>query len=371
MTSALRPVALVTSELALLARPHLIGCVLSIWLQARCARSVQRCSHRLRGQDRPASASRSQHHGARCARHWARLHWLGGDIGPLARGLRRPRYCSLDGRSRRLARQRGSPRLHGRCQDARRARGHRARRPRLDPARRQRRRPLRCSRADSVASHQDAAGRPLRAQPALLDSGDARADALGGDIRERQALRPAQHGGDDGLIRAARRPALATDHRGAIPAQARHELALRCACPSAVSDRSVDTKTLGEKAAWDYVEREKPAFDLVSINPTYCLGPHGLNVINEATKCVSNPACAELESVVLTSQSLRACSSLTPTSTRRVSTSRSAHVAEGSRCASPVRRCARCRRGVRQGSGQRPQRRQALRAGACSTLCPR
>lgn len=50
----------------------------------------------------------------------------------------------------------------------------------------------------------------------------------------------------------------------------------------------MNTKTLGEKAAWAYVEREKPAFELVSINPTYCLGPHGLQVVNDFNRCVSN-----------------------------------------------------------------------------------
>jgi len=33
------------------------------------------------------------------------------------------------------------------------------------------------------------------------------------------------------------------------------------------------SKTIAEKAAWDFVETEKPAFQLVAINPTYVYGP--------------------------------------------------------------------------------------------------
>ena len=33
------------------------------------------------------------------------------------------------------------------------------------------------------------------------------------------------------------------------------------------------SKKLAEKAAWDYVENEKPKFDLVTINPPCVVGP--------------------------------------------------------------------------------------------------
>lgn len=34
------------------------------------------------------------------------------------------------------------------------------------------------------------------------------------------------------------------------------------------------SKALAERAAWDFVERERPVFDLVAILPTYNLGPY-------------------------------------------------------------------------------------------------
>lgn len=40
------------------------------------------------------------------------------------------------------------------------------------------------------------------------------------------------------------------------------------------------SKTLAERAAWDFMEREKPPFDLITILPTFNLGPY----IHEATK---------------------------------------------------------------------------------------
>jgi dihydroflavonol-4-reductase len=44
------------------------------------------------------------------------------------------------------------------------------------------------------------------------------------------------------------------------------------------------SKTLAEKAAWDFVEKEKPAFDLVVINPFLVIGPShsaGINTSNQ------------------------------------------------------------------------------------------
>lgn len=32
-------------------------------------------------------------------------------------------------------------------------------------------------------------------------------------------------------------------------------------------------KTLAEKAAWDFIEKEKPSFDLTTIIPVWCWGP--------------------------------------------------------------------------------------------------
>lgn len=33
------------------------------------------------------------------------------------------------------------------------------------------------------------------------------------------------------------------------------------------------SKALAERAAWDFVEKEKPSFDLSVINPVYNFGP--------------------------------------------------------------------------------------------------
>jgi nucleoside-diphosphate-sugar epimerase len=40
------------------------------------------------------------------------------------------------------------------------------------------------------------------------------------------------------------------------------------------------SKTLAERAAWDFIEKEKPQFDLVTVNPPFVLGP----VIHQITK---------------------------------------------------------------------------------------
>jgi len=34
------------------------------------------------------------------------------------------------------------------------------------------------------------------------------------------------------------------------------------------------SKTLAERAAWDFVAKEKPAFDLTAINPSFNFGPY-------------------------------------------------------------------------------------------------
>jgi dihydroflavonol-4-reductase len=44
------------------------------------------------------------------------------------------------------------------------------------------------------------------------------------------------------------------------------------------------SKTMAERAAWDFVERERPGFDLVALNPFVIMGPSlapGLNVSNQ------------------------------------------------------------------------------------------
>ena len=44
------------------------------------------------------------------------------------------------------------------------------------------------------------------------------------------------------------------------------------------------SKTLAERAAWDFMEREKPAFDLVVINPFLVVGPSHTNAINSSNQ---------------------------------------------------------------------------------------
>jgi dihydroflavonol-4-reductase len=51
------------------------------------------------------------------------------------------------------------------------------------------------------------------------------------------------------------------------------------------------SKTLAERAAWDFVAREKPQFDLVALNPFMILGPSlapGLNVSNKIIADLTN-----------------------------------------------------------------------------------
>lgn len=45
----------------------------------------------------------------------------------------------------------------------------------------------------------------------------------------------------------------------------------RDSTPWSVYDAS---KALAERAAWDFVEREKPVFDLTAILPTFNFGPY-------------------------------------------------------------------------------------------------
>ncbi len=42
------------------------------------------------------------------------------------------------------------------------------------------------------------------------------------------------------------------------------------------------SKTMAERAAWEYVGREQPGFDLVSINPTVVIGPTLVRRVNES-----------------------------------------------------------------------------------------
>jgi dihydroflavonol-4-reductase len=44
------------------------------------------------------------------------------------------------------------------------------------------------------------------------------------------------------------------------------------------------SKTLAERAAWDFMSREKPAFDLVVINPFLVVGPSHTNAINSSNQ---------------------------------------------------------------------------------------
>ena len=44
------------------------------------------------------------------------------------------------------------------------------------------------------------------------------------------------------------------------------------------------SKTLAERAAWDFMKREKPAFDLVVINPFLVVGPSHTNAINSSNQ---------------------------------------------------------------------------------------
>jgi dihydroflavonol-4-reductase len=51
------------------------------------------------------------------------------------------------------------------------------------------------------------------------------------------------------------------------------------------------SKTLAERAAWDFVAREKPQFDLVALNPFMIMGPSlapGLNVSNKVIADLTN-----------------------------------------------------------------------------------
>lgn len=53
------------------------------------------------------------------------------------------------------------------------------------------------------------------------------------------------------------------------------------------------SKTLAEKAAWDFVENEKPNFDIATINPPLVLGPvvhylNSLDTINTSNERISN-----------------------------------------------------------------------------------
>jgi len=53
------------------------------------------------------------------------------------------------------------------------------------------------------------------------------------------------------------------------------------------------SKTLAERAAWDYVAEEKPNFDLVTVNPPLVLGPvvrhfANINSINASNECLAN-----------------------------------------------------------------------------------
>jgi nucleoside-diphosphate-sugar epimerase len=52
-------------------------------------------------------------------------------------------------------------------------------------------------------------------------------------------------------------------------------------------------KTFAEKAAWDFVEKEKPNFDIATINPPLVLGPvvpylNSLDAVNTSNSRVSN-----------------------------------------------------------------------------------
>jgi nucleoside-diphosphate-sugar epimerase len=54
-----------------------------------------------------------------------------------------------------------------------------------------------------------------------------------------------------------------------------------------------DEQTLAEKAAWDFVEKEKPSFDLATINPPLVLGPvvhylSSLDAINTSNARISS-----------------------------------------------------------------------------------
>ena len=47
------------------------------------------------------------------------------------------------------------------------------------------------------------------------------------------------------------------------------------------------SKTLAERAAWSFIERERPQFDLVAMNPFMIMGPSlgpGLNVSNRSSR---------------------------------------------------------------------------------------
>jgi dihydroflavonol-4-reductase len=44
------------------------------------------------------------------------------------------------------------------------------------------------------------------------------------------------------------------------------------------------SKTMAERAAWDFMEKEKPAFDLIVINPFLVIGPAHTNAINTSNQ---------------------------------------------------------------------------------------
>ncbi|KAB5585330.1 hypothetical protein GE09DRAFT_22480 [Coniochaeta sp. 2T2.1] len=54
------------------------------------------------------------------------------------------------------------------------------------------------------------------------------------------------------------------------------------------------SKALAEKAAWDFIEEEKPGFDLVSINPPWVFGPHVDGVEDLAKLNQSSAALSQL-----------------------------------------------------------------------------
>ena len=54
------------------------------------------------------------------------------------------------------------------------------------------------------------------------------------------------------------------------------------------------SKTVAERAAWDFVEKEKPAFDLVTINPPLVFGPLAHHVPNLAAVNTSNQRIVDL-----------------------------------------------------------------------------
>lgn len=51
---------------------------------------------------------------------------------------------------------------------------------------------------------------------------------------------------------------------------------------------AANSKTLAEQAAFDFVKTERPSFDLVSLNPTMCLGPRGGQIVDPRTPFFGN-----------------------------------------------------------------------------------